>query len=358
VDGETVTAMVAGLPDPTTIQTLHDLADALTKLRRLAASGRGTDKLSARAVARLVHRPHGALNDYLGGKKLMPNDTYEAVLLALGIAAQELRPWLDAWWRVADVLDKASSGLTNSTPALGAGPHNHRTPSAAVSQLLTFLYGLESDASERARIGIVTGDIRRVRNADVWVNPENTDMEMSRHNDYSISAVIRFDGAHRDPTGRVVDDLIAEELRRKVNGRTPISPATVIATASGRLADSNQVRHVLHVAAVRGEPGGGYRQVIDIGRCATNVLREVEHLAETDPTLGTILVPLLGVGAGGAEVAPTVTALIGATIDHLTAGPCRVRTVLFLAHTEEELAVCRAIFDTHPRLCRLPVLPE
>jgi len=54
-------------------------------------------------------------------------------------------------------------------------------------------------------LGIATGNLADVRKgiADVWVNPENTNMEMARAYDPSISGMIRYYGAIRDNTGYI-----------------------------------------------------------------------------------------------------------------------------------------------------------
>ena len=85
-----------------------------------------------------------------------------------------------------------------------------------------------------AWISVVTGDVRQVRDIDVWVNSENSSMEMSRVEDYSISAAIRYEGADRDGFGRVVDDRIAVELAGKVAGRTPATSRSACPTPAGR----------------------------------------------------------------------------------------------------------------------------
>jgi O-acetyl-ADP-ribose deacetylase (regulator of RNase III) len=218
----------------------------------------------------------------------------------------------------------------------------------------TYLYRLVGGGAHREhRIGIITGDIRRIRCADVWVNPENTDMKMPRVEEYSTSAIIRFEGSHRDHAGRVVNDYIADELARTVAGRSPVAPGTAITTGAGELTRRNGVRNVIHVASVQGEPGAGYRQVRDVGRCVTNVLVEAEHLARREIPTMTILFPLLGTGVGGGKLEPTVQALLGAALDYLANEPrTRIRTILFQAYTDLELAACRTAFDTNPRIAR------
>lgn len=327
-------------PDPSRLDTLGDLAQAFNKLRRRGAR-KGQVQLSVRDLANRTGKAPSTLDAYLRGTRLPPADVYEDLLRALGIPVSDLRPWLDAWERIAE-----------ARPARQPA-HRVTTTSAARSPLLpasqTFLYRL---AGERYRadtyIGLITGDIRRVRVADVWVNSENTDMRMSRFEEYSVSAIIRFEGARRDEAGRVVEDSIAEELTRKVSGRVPVAAGSVVTTGAGELAGYNRVRHIIHVAAVRGEPGEGYRQVTDIGRCVGNVLVEADRLAAVD-AVRSVLVPLLGTGVAGGELEPTVRAMVASIVDHFTyhhEGGLRV--VYLLASTEPEREVCRAVLAEGP----------
>jgi O-acetyl-ADP-ribose deacetylase (regulator of RNase III) len=187
-----------------------------------------------------------------------------------------------------------------------------------------------------------------VHSADVWVNSENTDMRMSRFEEYSISAIIRFEGATRDGAGRVVEDSIAEELTRTVAGRAPVAAGSVITTGSGKLAGRNGVRHIIHVAAVRGEPGEGYRQVADVGGCVTNALVEADRLAAVD-SVRSILLPLFGTGVAGGEIEPTVRAMVGAIADHFSHDrEGGLRVVYLLASTEPEQEACRAVLAAGP----------
>jgi O-acetyl-ADP-ribose deacetylase (regulator of RNase III) len=199
------------------------------------------------------------------------------------------------------------------------------------------------------QVGIVCGDLRRVRCADVWVNSENTEMLMARIDEFTVSSIIRYEGAVRDAVGRVVDDRIAQELARKVAGRRPVPPGTAISTGPGELRRYG-VRHIVHVAAVQGEPGAGFRQVRDVGRCVTNVLAALDALG-AGPTAGTILFPLLGTGDGGGELEPTISSMLGAAVDYFTTTPASaVSTMYLLAYTDVELAACEAIFAASRRL--------
>jgi O-acetyl-ADP-ribose deacetylase (regulator of RNase III) len=280
---------------------------------------------------------------------------------------------LDVWERVADTRSRQSrqQNAVEEQEAYSRLPREGgRLPARSIratahaldvwrrprplSYTNEFLYDVNYPVEHPMRIGIVTGDLRRVRCAEVWVNSENTNMRMSRFEEFSISAIIRFEGALRDEVGRVIHDCIADELSRKIAGRSPVAPGTAVTTGSGQLAKSNGVHYVIHVAAVHGEPGEGYHQILDVGRCVTNALAEMERRLSS--AVRSILFPLLGTGVGGAELEPTVSAMLGAALDHLaTKQSVKTRTIYFLAYTDIELEVCRNLFDRSSRLSRSAV---
>jgi O-acetyl-ADP-ribose deacetylase (regulator of RNase III) len=215
----------------------------------------------------------------------------------------------------------------------------------------TYMYRIVDDvpANRDRRIGIIAGSIRKVQGVDVWVNPENTDMKMSRFEERTISAIIRYEGARRDGAGHVVDDLIADELAAKVTGICPTAAGAVVTTGPGELAHSHDVRHVIHVAAVHGEPGAGYRQVHDIGQCVTGALTEADLVSRSHPVT-SILFPLLGAGQGGGDVDETARTLLGAAADYLTGSrDTQITTVYFLAHTDAELIAFRETLQRSPQ---------
>ncbi|MGN9911759.1 helix-turn-helix domain-containing protein [Phytohabitans sp. LJ34] len=326
-------------PDPTSLHTLDDLVQAFNKLRRRGAR-KGQVRLSVRDLAARTKRAPSTLDAYLRGTRLPPSDVYEDLLRALGVEVTAMRPWLDAWERIAD-------GWPARQPASRA-----TTQAAGRSEPIHFSETFYRLTGERYRpdtlVGVITGDIRRVRIADVWVNSENTNMRMSRFEEYSISAIVRFEGAKHDGNGHVVEDTIANELASKVAGRVPLAPGSVVTTGSGELADHNRVRHVIHVAAVRGEPGEGYRQVPDIGRCVSNILVEAERLAAVG-SVRSVLIPLLGTGVAGGQLEPTVHTMVSSIVDHFTyhhEGALRV--VYLLATTGPERDVCRAVLAGGP----------
>ncbi|MDI5937897.1 MULTISPECIES: macro domain-containing protein [Micromonospora] len=199
----------------------------------------------------------------------------------------------------------------------------------------------------RHRLGIITGNIANVTGVDVWVNAENTQMEMARPTEPTISGTIRYRGGRRDAAGTLVDDLIYTELR-EVARRTPVAPATVFTTTSGALADDNGVKRVLHVASVDGSPGTGYRQVADVGGCMRNVLAELDRLNAAGEQLRTVVLPLLGTGNGGGDPERTAQIMVEAALDYFRAHPAsRVRTVYLLAFTDLEEQIVRLVLAEH-----------
>ena len=103
-------------------------------------------------------------------------------------------------------------------------------------------------------ICIITGDIQSIKGIDIWVSSENTNMQMARFFDRSVSSVIRYLGAEKDEAGLVVKDTIADELTKKVGQKT-VPPATIIATTAGQLENTHQVKKIFHAASVAGAVG-------------------------------------------------------------------------------------------------------
>ncbi len=233
--------------------------------------------------------------------------------------------------------------LRRTIPALG-----RRVKPDPVQDANLSLFHYTRAATSACRIGVATGTIRRVRSADMWVNSENTDMQMARHAEFSVSAIIRYWGSIRDESGRVVDDRIADELSRRVS-HPPVTAGTAVVTGAGSLLASNNVRHIIHVAAVQGEPGAGFRQVHNIGLCVTNALDQAEKLAERDPAVRTVLIPPLGTGTGGAAIEPTLRTMLFAALDHLEQRPdTLLRGIYFLAYDEREKLAFDDILRTLP----------
>ncbi|MFE9928902.1 macro domain-containing protein [Streptomyces sp. NPDC005533] len=209
--------------------------------------------------------------------------------------------------------------------------------------------------SRRHHLGMITGNLANVLGVDVWVNPENTQMDMSRITEPTISATIRYHGGTRDAGGHLVKDRIALELAGKMAGQTHVAAGQVLSTGSGELLGSHQVKRIVHVAAVEGEPASGFRQVMDLERCVRNLLGEVDRLNEAGEGLRSVVLPLLGTGGGNSDLRRTAEGLAAAVAGYFQAHPAsRIRTVYLLAYTDVQAEVCRSVITLLPELMDPP----
>jgi O-acetyl-ADP-ribose deacetylase (regulator of RNase III) len=199
-------------------------------------------------------------------------------------------------------------------------------------------------------IGVITGDIYGIKEVDVWVNSENTNMEMARPFDRSVSGTIRYMGAKKDRAGRVVDDLIANELRA-VAGTSDVPPGTVIDTTSGELKKSNKVKKIFHAAAVNGQVGRGYVPIPDISVCVRNALLLADSEQMQSEDIHSILFPLMGTGTTRGSAQETADQLIDAAVSYIEENPqSQIDTIYFLAYNEQDREICRHKFINDPRI--------
>lgn len=195
----------------------------------------------------------------------------------------------------------------------------------------------------RKRIGLMTGDLRTITDVDVWVNSENTNMQMARYYDRSGSAVIRYFGAKRD-AGQVVEDTIADELTKALGGAKSVPPGTVLVTSSGELLESNRVKKIFHAAAVQGQPGVGYKPIPDVEMCVREALAMADAKDWEGVELRSILFPVMGTGSGGGELRQTFRRLLGSAISYFETRPDSViSTAYFLAFTDQQRDACQAV---------------
>jgi O-acetyl-ADP-ribose deacetylase (regulator of RNase III) len=193
-------------------------------------------------------------------------------------------------------------------------------------------------------INIITGDILGVKCADVWVSSENTNMQMSRFYERSISGVVRYHGAERK-AGQVVDDIIAKDLAAIVGENANVPAGHVIATTAGELQRTHNVKRIFHAAAVIGQVGKGFSPIQDVASCVRNALDLADSDELRDVGLRSILFPMIGTGQGRGKVVETAHKLIEAAIAYLRAHKrSRVEEVFFLTWSDKELAACKRAF--------------
>jgi O-acetyl-ADP-ribose deacetylase (regulator of RNase III) len=203
------------------------------------------------------------------------------------------------------------------------------------------------------QIGYITGNLRYINNVDIWVNSENTNMQMARHYEFSISATIRYEGATKDDNGYVVDDLIADDLRKVTRGRDCL-PGNIIVTTAGELEKSNHVKRIFHAAAVICEPRSGYRPIQNIGQCVSNALRKADSDSLASVELHSILFPLMGTVTTGSSAQEVADKLIDEAVEYIKQNPqSRIDKIYFLAYTEQDREMCVYKFTHDARIATL-----
>lgn len=202
-------------------------------------------------------------------------------------------------------------------------------------------YRLSAHPSKR--ICLLTGDMTQHTNIDVWVNSENTNMQMARFFEKSLSAIIRYGGALKDENGEITEDTIATELAKAKGGKEFVTPGTVYVTSSGALGKSHGVKRVFHAATVSGAPGSGYQAMRDVEKCVTTALRRMDDERYSGENLRSIVFPMMGTGAGGGPVEEIAPRLLDAAISYLSKNHAsRIQTVYFCTWNHRDLDACSA----------------
>lgn len=193
-------------------------------------------------------------------------------------------------------------------------------------------------------IALITGDREAITYGEIWVNSENTEMQMDRYYGTSTSASIRYLGAKKDPTtGRVVEDTIADELAAKMGEAKQVDPGVVISTGAGELRNNNGVQCIFHVAAVIGEPREGYHPIQNIQRCVTNALRRADSKEFQQQNLRSILFPIFGTGPGGGDLREHAQRCFNAAIDYLESNASSIELVYFYVWSDQALEICQDV---------------
>lgn len=208
------------------------------------------------------------------------------------------------------------------------------------------------------RLGIVTGDICHVKGIDVWVNPENTRMQMGRMHDQSLSACVRYLGGQKNVHKRVVRDDVQNELEAKIGRDGLVEAGQVVTTGSGRLASSHGVKAIVHTAAMHGEPTKGYQLIRSFPNCVTNSLIEIDRLNTAvfeglrlnryRGKLKTVVLPLLGTRENRTDPQDVAYQLVLAATNYLEDHPeSAIEAVYFLAFTDVDKALCEGAFHSN-----------
>jgi O-acetyl-ADP-ribose deacetylase (regulator of RNase III) len=201
-----------------------------------------------------------------------------------------------------------------------------------------FRYKVANDCEIR----LITGDLQRVSCVDAWVSSENTNMEMARYYERSISGVVRYLGAKKDKAGHVIDDTIAKLLRAAVGENANAEPGTVVVTGAGELEKTHNVKRIFHAAAVFGQVGQGFQPIKDVTKCVDNAFDEASSADLRDVGIRSILFPLMGTGQGGGKSRDVAHLLIKTALWCLEKNQnAPLKEVYFLCWTEQDLESCR-----------------
>ena len=257
--------------------------------------------------------------------------------------------------RIHQIINNGLRRKYNDSPVHGVLDLNIEPEGKPLEATQFYEYRLKD--KDDIAIGLVTGDIQNVTGVDVWVNSENTNMQMARPFENSISGVIRYLGAEKDEeNGQISKDTMVDELQKKMNNRTSVDPATVLVTMSGAMKKSHGVERIFHVAANYGQVGQGYIPIDNVANCIVNALNALKECGDAqEGKLRSILFPLMATRSRREGVLEDrVRPLLNAAIVYLTRNSgCMFRKVYFLTYTDKEFEVCRDILETDSRLVPL-----
>ena len=194
-----------------------------------------------------------------------------------------------------------------------------------------------------------TGDISHIEDVDAWVNSENTDMEMDRFVASTVSAKIRYLGAAKNAQGRVIEDTIADALKRAINGRVA-NIGSVYSTEPGDLKKKN-VKRIFHVAAVYGIMNEGfYAEPRFISIATRNVLSAVEERNKEFFTsrCKSVLLPMMGTGDHGLTTEQAFPKILESTLSFFTETSApKLTSVHICAFKVHDADIARTHLDGH-----------
>ncbi|MEU9349083.1 macro domain-containing protein [Streptomyces sp. NPDC048278] len=208
-------------------------------------------------------------------------------------------------------LSEAAPGASGAPVVVRAGRHRVDTP---------FPHG-------EVTITVHVAPIELIEGADVLVSSENIYFEMSKTFRRTVSGSLRRAGATKDAGGRIVDDVIARELRswseRSVPSGLPVAPGTVAVTSAGALAGRG-VRRIFHAAVTTPSATGNTYETAP--EAVAEAVRRVFELAGQERDSGlfplrSVALPLFGAGRGGLTARSSAEAILGALEISLAGDP-------------------------------------
>ncbi len=214
------------------------------------------------------------------------------------------------------------------------------------------------------RFNVAVGDLRLVKNIDVWINPENTHMEMARVFDTSISGTIRHMSSQWSHGGKRSDDYIRRKLAEAMTGEDVPPGAALMTSCKGQLRSEHFVKKVVHVAAVKvngDDPGCGYVPVNDVGVCLTQALYKIQDynlswMGRGHNRLASVITPLLGVGSNPEVAQKNVYSLLLHAVQFFDSNPdCLIDRFVLLAYSVEDRRLIKKALKRIPQLNNVAV---
>jgi O-acetyl-ADP-ribose deacetylase (regulator of RNase III) len=256
---------------------------------------------------------------------------------------------------IAAIRDAITSGLNNpknidslvyqALPDLNLPA---RQPKPLIS-VQTFAFALVKNPEKR--LALITGDREDIKVGEIWVNSENTNMQMDGYYGRSTSAMIRYLGAALDPAGQVVEDTIGKELAAQLGSAIAVAPATVFVTGPGALGRTNGVKRIFHVASVQGEPRVGYRPITKLERCVKNAFNKAAEPPYQAEALSSILFPIFGTGPGRGNFEEHAERCFSAAIEAMESEPAHpIKVAYFYVWSDADLEICLSLARNHSGL--------
>ncbi len=185
-------------------------------------------------------------------------------------------------------------------------------------------------------VGYRSGDIGNLRAGglggtfDFWVSSENTMMQMARMHERAVSATVRHLGSWQPDANKpgyedTIQDALSAAMRETYNAS--VAPeGEVLATTSGKLAQTHYVKAILHAAAVTGSPGELWQPISDsrmqkmVHRCI-DLARELSRGEGLGMGGRSMIMPIFGAGQAQRDPSRTAGLLLSAAIDALRDAP-------------------------------------
>jgi nudix-type nucleoside diphosphatase (YffH/AdpP family) len=202
-------------------------------------------------------------------------------------------------------------------------------------------------------VGYISGDIKYVKDIDVWVNGEASDMMMDRFVGQSVSARIRSMGANKK-NGSIVDDTIQESLSGVMGERANVGIGTVLVTESGMLRATHGVQRIFHVAIVDTSLSAATVDEKNLRLCVENVFAQLERENRrvwrrvSNNELSSVLFPMIGAGEGGLQIRSVAKEIIPSAVNYFKSTPApTIKKIYFMGFRLRERNACAAVLDEY-----------